>query len=53
MIAGLRAAGLIHRYDRSAYWWKKAFEVYNTSHGVKLDMGCSRCIGIVKEWLDK
>jgi hypothetical protein len=50
---GLIAAGLRHRYDRSALFWKEAFKEYNRLHGSKLDMGCSTCIRTVKEWLDK
>ena len=48
---GLIAAGLINRYDKTAYWWKEAFKLYNVTKGERLDMGCNRCIGMVQEWI--
>lgn len=52
---GLIAAGLINRYDKSAYWWKEAFKLYNVEHNLKgdaaMDMSCNRCIGEVHKWI--
>jgi len=50
---GLRAAGIYHRYDKTAYWWKEAFKLWSKETGNAIDMGCTRCIRGMKEWLDK
>ena len=49
----MRASREILHFDSEAKSWQRAFKLCKAAGNEHLEMECSRCILIVKEWLQK
>lgn len=53
LLAFMQTNGEIHRPTSESHAWQRAFDLARKNGMEDVEMGCAKCYGRVKEWLQR